>query len=141
MVERGALTPEQVQEVLAAQSKEGGLFGGVATWLGLIDQETLLDCLSEHFDIPFIDLSETGLIDRELARTLPEEDARRHGSLLVHARGDVRFGEVPAGSRGCVIGGLELGFGRAVSVRIPALHRGCEWGEVGVGQASGWSVA
>jgi len=56
MSELDALTPEEIDLVLAHQAAQGGRFGEAARELGLVDESMVARALAAQFDMPFVDL-------------------------------------------------------------------------------------
>ena len=61
LLERGALTVEQLQEALARQKEEGGHLGQILHEMGLISEDELLETLSLQLGIPSLSLSDPEL--------------------------------------------------------------------------------
>jgi len=82
LVEQKIISEAQLQAALAEQKKSGRKLGRVLIENGFIEEETLLQLLSEQLDIPFIDLSRFEL-DPQLVSRLPETHARRYRALVL----------------------------------------------------------
>ncbi len=82
LVEQKIISEAQLQAALAEQKKSGRKLGRVLVENGFVEEETLLQLLSEQLDIPFIDLSRFEL-DPQLVSRLPETHARRHRALVL----------------------------------------------------------
>jgi MSHA biogenesis protein MshE len=88
LVQQGAITDEQLQAALAAQKRTGRKLGRVLADLGFMSEASLLEFLSKHLQVPFVDLKQAR-VDQETVKLLAEPLARRYRSivLLQDARG------------------------------------------------------
>lgn len=77
LVERGFVSPAQLQEALRVQYREGKRLGEILLEMGALSADELNWALSELLGIPYVEFSEE-MVDLELARTLPEAVLRRH---------------------------------------------------------------
>ncbi|EAR08892.1 GspE/PulE family protein [Reinekea blandensis] len=82
LVETGAITEGQLSLALQEQKITGRKVGRVLVDLGLIKEQQLLQSLSDHLDIPFIELRQFQL-NNELMQKLDESIARRFRCLLL----------------------------------------------------------
>jgi type II secretory ATPase GspE/PulE/Tfp pilus assembly ATPase PilB-like protein len=87
LVQRGLVSPEQLDEALARQRAGGHRLGELLLSMGAITQEQLNWALSEALHIPFVELSDE-VIDLEVARSLPEAVLRRHEAVPILRVGD-----------------------------------------------------
>jgi len=83
LVQQGKLSEAQLQNALQEQKKSGGKLGKVLIQLGYIQEDELLQLLSQQLDIPFIDLR-SYRYDPEVVRKLSETHARRFRSILLN---------------------------------------------------------
>lgn len=74
LVERGLITPQQVDEAVAVQQESGKrqLLGEILIELGFVSQEQLTAALADASDIPFARLT-SRLVDRNVFSVLPVE--------------------------------------------------------------------
>jgi MSHA biogenesis protein MshE len=88
LVQQGAITDEQLQAALVAQRRTGRKLGRVLADLGFMSESSLLEFLSKHLQVPFVDLKHAR-VDQETVKLLPEPLARRYRAivLLQDARG------------------------------------------------------
>ncbi len=82
LVQAGKITPQQLQQGLAAQKEKGGRIGSALVKLGLLSEKELVEFLSQHFGVPAIDLSRIE-IDESVAKIVPAETARKYMILPV----------------------------------------------------------
>lgn len=82
LLEKKWLTQEQVDSAIIRQSITGGKFGQTLIDLGFIEEDKLLQLLSEQWQIPFIDLSHYAL-DPAVVRRLPQVIARRVQAIIL----------------------------------------------------------
>ena len=70
------LTQEQLEEGLEKQRTTGKLIGEQLLELNYIKDTELLEALSEAFGIPSVDTNETGVVNTEVVRLIPEKISR-----------------------------------------------------------------
>lgn len=80
------ITPEQLQNAISEQKKNGGRLGYNLTKLGYISEKDLTLFLSKQYGIPTIDL-ENQEIDSEIVKLIPEDVARKYQVLPVSRTG------------------------------------------------------
>ena len=82
LVEDGCLTPENLEEALQHQKKEGGsMVGQILIRLGYITEESLIAAVGKQLHIPDIPLSNYS-INMEAAAQLDADFCRRHLMIL-----------------------------------------------------------
>jgi MSHA biogenesis protein MshE len=86
LVEKGLITGEQLQLALGEQKKRGRKLGSTLIELGMIDESSLLDLLSDQLKIPLIDLTNYDY-SNDTAKCLPESFSRRYRALVLEDRG------------------------------------------------------
>ena len=89
MVEKGMLTPEQLQNVLRTQKEKsipGKFFGDYVVELGYVTDAQLAQTLAERLDISYVDLATTK-ISTEAVKKVPEEIAKRHNVIAINTNG------------------------------------------------------
>ncbi len=84
LVENGIISEAQLQAALQEQKRSGHKLGNTLVELGYVEESNLLNFLSHQLNIPYIDLREYKL-NPEVARLLPEVQARRHRVLVLEA--------------------------------------------------------
>ncbi|MCR4393511.1 MAG: ATPase, T2SS/T4P/T4SS family, partial [Dehalococcoidales bacterium] len=77
LVEQKLITPEELEQVLELQRKEGGRLGDILVKQGLVSMEDLLSILSVQFNVPVADLKKQQFKSEALS-LIPEELARRY---------------------------------------------------------------
>ncbi|MEJ2042754.1 MAG: GspE/PulE family protein [Reinekea sp.] len=82
MVETGAITEGQLSLALQEQKITGKKIGRVLVDMGLIQEQLLLETLSRHLNIPFIELRQFQLKD-DLIQALDESIARRFRCMVL----------------------------------------------------------
>ena len=82
LVEKGLITDTQLMQALSEQKRTGQKIGRVLTTLKFVPEETLLKCLADYFNYPFIDLNRYR-INADVVRVLPEALARRFRCILL----------------------------------------------------------
>ena len=86
LVENKLITVDQLNLALTEQKKLGRKLGGTLIELGMIDEDSLLNLLSNQLSIPLIDLNNYPYSD-EVAKLLPETVARRYRAIVLDDRG------------------------------------------------------
>ena len=95
LVKENLITPEQLKQAIEEQKAVGGRLGSNLTKLGFVTDEEFLSFLSKQYNVPAINLDEFE-IDKEIAKKIPENIARKHliipvnqtGSTLIIATSD-----------------------------------------------------
>lgn len=87
LVQQDIITEEQLMQALAAQKESGRKLGYMLIELEFVTENQLLSFLSQHLNVPLVDLSQH---DVQLAAVnmLPEVQARRHRALVLEDKGD-----------------------------------------------------
>ena len=96
LIERGRLSPEQVQQVLRSRLDHRERFGQTVTRLGFMTEAEVVTVLGEQFALPVADSERLSQADRAAVQLIPESLARealvlalaRQGDLLEVAVGD-----------------------------------------------------
>ncbi len=82
LVEQKIISEAQLQTALADQKRSGRKLGRVLIDNGFIQEEALLQLLSQQLDMPFVNLK-TFELDADLVQQLPETLARRYRALIL----------------------------------------------------------
>ena len=82
----GKVTEEQLNQALAAQQSQGGRVGSHLVKMGFIDDEELVEFLSQRYGVPAINLSEIE-VDGSIISIIPAEVARKYTILPVSKAG------------------------------------------------------
>ena len=82
----GKVTEEQLNQALAAQQSQGGRVGSHLVKMGFIDDEELVEFLSQRYGVPAINLGEIE-VDDSIISIIPAEVARKYTILPVSKAG------------------------------------------------------
>ncbi|WP_341936514.1 GspE/PulE family protein [Marinimicrobium sp. C2-29] len=77
LVSQQMITDQQLSHALEEQKLSGRKLGNTLVDLGYVDENALLNLLSDQLNIPFVELKQYRF-DQELIRQLPETSARRY---------------------------------------------------------------
>ena len=83
LVSEQIITDEQLMKALAYQKKSGLKLGKALIELGFIDEDRMLNFLSQQLGIPFFDLSHVS-ISTDAVNLIPEVHARRFRALAIN---------------------------------------------------------
>src|SRR3989338_9599593 len=72
LIERGLLTPADLERALAEQKRSGEFLGTILMRLGIVAKEQLLPVLAEQMGIPYVRLSDVQVEPEALARVPPK---------------------------------------------------------------------
>ncbi len=86
LLEEKLITPEDLSAAVAEQRKTGQLLGSTLVQLGLVAEQTLLQCLHRQLGLPLIDLS-TVTVDESTIALIKEEVAKKYLALPVAVEG------------------------------------------------------
>jgi len=86
LVKSGKITPDQLEEALSAQQAEGGRVGTHLVKMGFIDDDDLVEFLSQRYGVPAINLNEIE-VDESIISIIPAEVARKYTILPVSKAG------------------------------------------------------
>ena len=84
LVHEGILSERQIEQALKEQRNSGRKLGQTLIDLGFIEEQRLLEFLAHQLNLPLINLGERRL-DANVARLLPEVQARRHRAVVLEA--------------------------------------------------------
>lgn len=87
LIERGLISPSQLEETLKEQKKSGRKLGQILVDSGLITEEQLIETVSERLKIPKISF-DSMVIDPMVVALVPVEVARRYCLMPVFRIGD-----------------------------------------------------
>ncbi len=87
LIERGHVTPDQLEVALRQQATSGHRLGNILVETGVITEEQLIDAISERLQIPKVSL-DAMVIDPAVISRVPVEVARRYTLLPVFAIGN-----------------------------------------------------
>src|SRR5437588_6793518 len=86
LVERGSLTRDALEDLLAREEREGVPLPRLLAGSGLVDEKDLVAAVAHQVGVPFVDLSAG--IDPMVDGLVPAELAHRHLALGVSLDGD-----------------------------------------------------
>jgi type IV pilus assembly protein PilB len=86
LVKGGKVTPEQLQQALAAQQEQGGRLGTHLVKMGFIEDEDLVEFLSQRYGVPAINLNEVE-VDETILKVIPPDVCRKYTILPVSKAG------------------------------------------------------
>ncbi|MFH1259403.1 MAG: type IV-A pilus assembly ATPase PilB [Elusimicrobiota bacterium] len=89
LIEVGLITPQQLDQALAAQKKQGGKLGQVLIQMGFIAEEVLLGFLGRQCGVNFVKLSDYGEITRDAVKLVPENIARHQLIIPIACEGNL----------------------------------------------------
>ncbi len=82
LVENGVINEGQLQQALAEQKSSGRKLGQTLVQMQLVDEEVLLNILSDQLEIPYVRLRQFHF-EQDVVRQLPEHLARRHRAIAL----------------------------------------------------------
>jgi type IV pilus assembly protein PilB len=77
LVERGSITPEQLQKALVYQKDNGGLIGEIFVELGFLKEEDIAQALTVQYGFPYLPLGNYE-ISMEIISIIPVRVARQY---------------------------------------------------------------
>ncbi|MFP2900673.1 type II secretion system ATPase GspE [Corallococcus sp. 4LFB] len=83
-----ALTPEKIQEALAAQQEKGGQLGEVLVGMKAVSEEDVARALGHQLDLPYLQRIFVEEVDAELVKRIPINFARQTQLLPLSVEGD-----------------------------------------------------
>ncbi|WP_375760651.1 type II secretion system ATPase GspE [Corallococcus exercitus] len=83
-----ALTPEKIQEALAAQQEKGGRLGEILVGMKAISEEDVARALGHQLDLPYLQRIFVEEVDAELVKRIPINFARQTQLLPLSMEGD-----------------------------------------------------
>lgn len=87
LLERKAITQEQLEAALKAQQSKGGLLGQILVSLGYTTEEMIAQALTAQYGFPYLPLKNYS-IDAEFLALVPENVARQYCLIPVDRVGD-----------------------------------------------------
>ena len=87
LIEKGLITPEQLEQCLREQAGSGLRLGEVLIDKGFITEEELVDTISQRLGIPRVSLASM-VIDPEVIQRVPVDVARRYSLIPILALGN-----------------------------------------------------
>lgn len=87
LVQNNLIDDNQLKLALTEQKQSGRKLGATLIAMSLVSEEQLLTLLSEHFNVPLININDYR-INPEAVKLLPEIQARRYRALILDDKGD-----------------------------------------------------
>lgn len=87
LVQNGIINDQQLKDALNAQRASGRKLGQVLVEQGFVAEEQLLTFLSQHLNVPLIDIPQYR-VKPEHVKLLPEVQARRHRAIVLDDKGN-----------------------------------------------------
>ncbi len=131
MADLDALSPEEIDLVLAHQAAQGGRFGEAARALGLVDETTVAQALAQQFGLPFIDL-DSAKIDQTLFDSVPSDLLYRYHCVPVEQDGELLTLAIADPTDVLLLDELELVLDRPLCFAVaaaPAINKLLKGGE------------
>lgn len=88
LVERGLIGDEQLRAALAEQKRSGERLGWILVQQKCLTESQLTEALSAALSVEHLALDDLSVIDKEIARQVPENIAKRFGLIAIGRRGD-----------------------------------------------------
>ncbi len=82
LVQAERITNQQLEEALAAQKRDGGRIGTHLIKLGLLDDDDLVEFLSQRYGVPAIALADVE-VDETILKIIPPDVCRKYTILPV----------------------------------------------------------
>ena len=83
LIQQDCITPEQLDAALTDQKKNGGRIGQSMVRLKILSDDALTKQLAEYLDFDYISLADFSVLDKDVARRVPENIAKRFGVLAI----------------------------------------------------------
>jgi type IV pilus assembly protein PilB len=88
LIQRECVTEAQLQSALEDQKKNGGRLGQALVRQKALPDNRLTMLLAEYLNFEYVSLADFSTIDKDVARSIPENIAKRFGVLAIEERGD-----------------------------------------------------
>lgn len=88
LIQKGIITPEQLNRALKIQKEEGGLLGETLIKLKFTSEEDIVQALAIQHDFPYLPLANYD-IDSEVLKLFSEDLVRKYNILPVDKMGDI----------------------------------------------------
>lgn len=88
LVQSGCITEDQLHQALESQRSGGGRLGQALVRLNFIDDDRLSRLLADYLRLDFMSLDDLSVIDKEIARCIPENISKRFNILAVQQTED-----------------------------------------------------
>ncbi|MCM8780382.1 MAG: hypothetical protein NC908_00445 [Candidatus Omnitrophica bacterium] len=87
LIERGLVTPQQLDKALEFQKEKGGLIGEILVELGFTKEEDIAQALTAQYGFPYLPLSNYE-ISPEIAKIIPARVAKQYLILPIDKIGN-----------------------------------------------------
>lgn len=87
LIDRGLITPAQLERALVEQRRQGGTIGRLLILDGAVSRREMFSALAQQWDAPMIDLI-TEPVDERLVMDVPADEWMRRGWVPVRVRAD-----------------------------------------------------
>src|SRR5688572_27318626 len=87
LVQQKLLSQEQLRQALDQQSRSGRRLGRVLVDMGLVNEDKMSEALAKQLKLEYINLKFFN-INRDVARKLPEAQARRYRTMVLEDVGE-----------------------------------------------------
>jgi type IV pilus assembly protein PilB len=77
LIERGVITPSQLEQAIALQKEKGGLIGQILIRMGAVTEQEVALALTAQYGFPYLPLDNYE-IDAEVANSIPGNLARQY---------------------------------------------------------------
>jgi type IV pilus assembly protein PilB len=88
LLQNGYLDESQIRQALDDQIANGGRIGQALVRLKIIDQLQLIQLLAEYLNLDYLSLEDLTAVDKDIARAVPENIAKRFSMLAVRQEQD-----------------------------------------------------
>jgi type IV pilus assembly protein PilB len=88
LLQNGYLDESQIRQALDDQIANGGRIGQALVRLKIIDQLQLIQLLAEYLNLDYLSLEDLTAVDKDIARAVPENIAKRFCMLAVRQEQD-----------------------------------------------------
>ena len=83
LVEKGLITPQQLEEALVQQLREKKFLGEILIEKGFVSKEQIIEALTEQKKADYVKLSKFKGIKPEVVKLIPENIARRYTAIAI----------------------------------------------------------
>ncbi len=83
LIQQDCISPEQLDTALEDQKKNGGRIGQSMVRLKFLSDDVLTKQLAEYLDFDYISLADFSVLDKDVARRVPENIAKRFDVLAI----------------------------------------------------------
>ena len=88
LIQQDCISEEQLQSALEDQKKNGGRLGQALVRQKILPDNRLTALLAEYLNFEYVSLADFSKIDKDIARSIPENIAKRFGVLAIEERDD-----------------------------------------------------